>query len=67
MLSSRNFMVSCLKFKSLRHFEFISVRGVRVYSGEGVEKREHSYIVSGNVNWYAIMEISMGVPQKTKY
>ena len=29
MLSSRSFMVSCLIFKSLSHFEFISVHGVR--------------------------------------
>ena len=29
MLSSRNFMVSCLIFRSLSHFEFISVYGVR--------------------------------------
>ena len=29
MFSSRSFMVSCLIFKSLRHFEFIFVYGVR--------------------------------------
>ena len=32
MLSSRSFMVSCLVFKSLSHFEFIFVHGVRVCS-----------------------------------
>ena len=29
MFSSRSFMVSCLMFKSLSHFEFIFVYGVR--------------------------------------
>ena len=29
MFSSRSFMVSCLVFKSLIHFEFIFVYGVR--------------------------------------
>ena len=32
MLSSRRFMVSCLRFKSLSHFEFVFVHGVRVCS-----------------------------------
>ena len=32
MLSSRSFIVSCLMFKSLSHFEFIFVHGVRVCS-----------------------------------
>ena len=32
MFSSRSFMVSCLVFKSLSHFEFIFVYGVRVCS-----------------------------------
>ena len=32
MLSSRSFMVSCLTFKSLSHFEFIFLDGVREYS-----------------------------------
>ena len=32
MLSSRSFMVSCLMFKSLSHFELIFVHGVRVCS-----------------------------------
>ena len=30
--SSRSFMVSCLMFKSLDHFEFIFVHGMRVCS-----------------------------------
>ena len=30
--SSRSFMVSCLMFKTLSHFEFIFVHGVRVCS-----------------------------------
>ena len=30
IFSSRSFMVSCGMFQSLRHFEFISVHGVRV-------------------------------------
>ena len=32
VLSPRSVMVSCLMFKSLRHFEFISVHGVMVCS-----------------------------------
>jgi len=32
MFSSRSLMVSCLTFKSLSHFEFILVHGVRVCS-----------------------------------
>ena len=32
MFSSRSFMVSCVIFKSLSHFEFICVYGVRVCS-----------------------------------
>ena len=31
MFSSRSFMVSCLIFTSLSHFEFIFVYGVRVF------------------------------------
>ena len=33
---------------------------------EGIKRRKPSYDVGGNVNWYAIMENSMEVPQKTK-
>ena len=32
MFSSSSFMMSCFMFKSLIHFEFIFVQGVRVYS-----------------------------------
>jgi len=32
MFSSRNLLVSFLIFKSLSHFEFISMHGVRVFS-----------------------------------
>ena len=32
MFSSRSLMMSCLTFKSLSHFEFILVHGVRVCS-----------------------------------
>ena len=32
MISYRNFMISCLMFKSLSHFEFIFVHNVREYS-----------------------------------
>ena len=32
-----------------------------------MEKREHSYTVGGNVNWYNHMENSMEIPQKNKY
>jgi len=33
-----------------------------INAGEGVEKREHSYTVGGNVYCTATMEISMEVP-----
>ena len=36
-------------------------------AGEGVEKREPSYTIDGNVNCTATMVNSMEVPQKTKY
>ena len=32
MFSSRSFMESCLIFKSLSHFEFVSVYGMKEYS-----------------------------------
>ena len=32
IISSRNFMVSCLMLKSLSHFEFIFMHGVKVSS-----------------------------------
>ena len=62
IFSSKNFIVSGLTFRSLIHFEFIFVYGVRKcssfillqvvdqFSGEGVEKREPSYTVGGNAN-----------------
>ena len=31
-------------------------------AGEGVEKREPSYTVGGNVNWYSLMANSMEIP-----
>ena len=34
---------------------------------EGVEKREPSYTVGGNINWYNYYGKQYGVPQKTKY
>ena len=37
-----------------------------INGGEGAEKREHSYTVGGNVNWYTSMEDSMEVPQNIK-
>ena len=36
-------------------------------AAESMEKREPSYIVAGNVNWYNTMENSMEFPQKIKY
>ena len=33
VFSTRHFIVSCLRFKSLSHFEFIFVHGVRLCSG----------------------------------
>ena len=60
MFSSRSFIVSGLTLRSLIHFEFIFVYGVRkwlqsislqaINAGEGVEKRELSYTVGGNAN-----------------
>ena len=46
MFSSRNFMVSCLIFRSLNYFEFIFVYGVRKYSNfidlhEAVQLSQH--------------------------
>ena len=35
-------------------------------SGQGVEKREPSYIVGGNLHWCNHYENSIDVPQKTK-
>ena len=36
-------------------------------AGGGVEKREPSYTVGGNVNWCSYHGKQHGVPQKTKY
>ena len=36
-------------------------------AGEGVEKRELSYTVAENRNWYNQYEDSMEVPKKTKH
>ena len=36
-------------------------------AGAGVEKRDPSYTVGGNVNCTTTMENSMEAPQKTKY
>ena len=33
-----------------------------INAGEGVEKKEPSYIVGGNVNWCSHLENSMEVP-----
>ena len=35
-------------------------------AGKSVEKRQPSYTVGGNVNWYTHYGKSMEVPQKTK-
>ena len=37
-----------------------------ISSGEGVEKREPSYTVGGNINWYDHYGKQYGVSQKTK-
>ena len=65
MFSSRSFIVSGLRFRSLIHFEFIFVYGVTIShqsewlrskslqainAGEGVEKKEPSYTLGGNAN-----------------
>ena len=44
-----------------------SLRSLHIANaGEGVEKREPSYPVGWNINWYSHMENSMEIPQKTK-
>ena len=35
-------------------------------AGEGVDKREPSYTLGGNVNWYSHCGEQYKVPQKTK-
>ena len=35
-------------------------------AGEGMEKRDPSYTVGGNVNWYSHMENTAKIPQLTK-
>ena len=37
-----------------------------INAGEGVEKKEPSYTVGGNVNWYSHYAEQYGVPLKTK-
>ena len=37
-----------------------------INAGEGVEKREPSYAIGGNINWCSHMENSMEGPQKSK-
>ena len=37
-----------------------------IKAGESVEKREPSYTIGGNVNWYSHYGERMEVPQKTK-
>ena len=37
-----------------------------INAAEGVERREPSYTVSENADWYKLMENSMEVPYKTK-
>ena len=47
------------EWQSLKSLQIINAR-------EGVEKREPSYTVGGNVNWYSHYGKRMEVPQKTK-
>ena len=47
-----------LKLSSGRQ-EIISV-------GENVEKREHFYTISRNINWFSRYENSMAIPKKIK-
>ena len=38
----------------LHHPEWASSKNLQtINAGEGVKKREHSYTVGGNVNWYS--------------
>ena len=46
MFSSRSLTVSCLMFKSLNHFEFILVHGVRVWKALSF-KRLNLFISKG--------------------
>ena len=43
------------KWPSLKGLQIINAR-------EGMEKKEPSYTVGGNLNWYSTMENSMEVP-----
>ena len=51
MFSSRSFMVSCLILKSLSHFEFIFVYGVRLWCWRGCGIKRTLLYIGGNVNW----------------
>ena len=71
MFSSKSFIVSGLTFRSFIHSEVSPYTGQNghhqknlqtINAGEGVEKKEPSYTVGGNVNCTATMENSMEVP-----
>ena len=48
--------------------EWLSLISLQIANaGEGVEKRDPSYTVGRNVNWYNYYGKQYGVPQKTKY
>ena len=50
------------------HSEWPSLINLQITNaGQGVEKREPSHTVGGNVNWHNHYGNSMEVPQKTKY
>ena len=58
-----------MQIKTTVRYNFILVRMAtikKVYKivnvGEGVEKREPSYTVGGNVNWYSYYENTMELP-----
>ena len=60
MFSSKSFMVSCLTFKSLSHFELIFVHGVRVYSSfivlhAAVQFSQHHLLTEETFSYFILL------------
>jgi len=56
-----------MQIKTIMRYHFMTVRMSIIKkstnnAGEGVEKRELSYTVDGNVNWYTTIENSIEMP-----